>query len=177
MNYWNFECSQPLKCPKCSSELTVVNLITYEVTVKTFTMEDSGTTIPIYIIILGTNGQTPKKLLSDKGFATGSTVQVSIDTRDVGNLFGIILSINGYDNWRVEEVIVKKSGVTGYEEKVFKNSDNSVLTSPDKSLTIKLPRPDASEGEDDDNNNTSNSNSLLNNNDLQSILFYNIRGY
>jgi hypothetical protein len=167
MNYWNFECGEPLKCPKCSSELTVVNLISYDITVKTNPMEDSGTAIPIYIILLGTNGQTPKKLMSDKGFPTGLTVQVSIDTKDVGTMYGIILSINGYDNWRPEEVIVKKPSASGCEEKIFKNVDNIVLATPDKSLTLKLPRPDASEGEDD-NTTTNNSNSLLNNNDLQS---------
>jgi hypothetical protein len=166
MNYWNFECSTELKCPKCSSELSVVNLITYDITVKTNSMEDSGTAVPIYIIIMGTNGQTPKKLLSDKGFPTGLTVQVSIDTKDVGNMYGIILSINGYDNWRPEEVIIKKPISSGSEEKIFKNLDNIILTTPDKSLTLKLPRPDSSEGEDQET--TNNPNSLLNTNDLQS---------
>jgi hypothetical protein len=166
MNYWNFECEKPVKCPRCSIELSVVNLIKYEITVKTNSMEDSGTNTPVYILLTGMNGSTPKKLLADKGFITGSLQQVSIETVDVGNLFGIDIYLNGYDNYRPEEIIVKKPNSSGgTEEKIFKNKLNSVLTNPLKGLKLTLPKPD-SNGEEEVQ--VSNTNSLLDNHDQES---------
>lgn len=167
MNYWNFECDKPVKCPRCSLELSVVNLKTYEITVKTNSMEDSGTNTPIYIILIGTNGQTPKKLLADRGFPTGSLNQVTVDSVDVGNLYGIDLFINGYDNWRPEEIIVKKPDSSGeIQEKIFKNKMNVVLSNPLKGLKLILPKPDAN-GEEEVH--SSISNSLLDNKDQESM--------
>lgn len=173
MNLWNFECKDILKFPRSMIELNVVNLINYDITLKTSAIEDSGTTVPVFIQILGTNGRTPKKLLTDRGFRTGTLIQVSIETRDVGNVYGITLFLNGYDNWRPEEVIVKKPNTNGgSQDKIFKNNDNLALTQPDKGMTLKLPRPESVTDEDDTT--TSNSSSLLDNKDQQSIYYYNI---
>jgi len=170
MNYWNFECEKPVKCPRCSLELSVVNLISYEITVKTSSMEDSGTNTPLYITLTGTNGTTPKKLLADKGFGTGSLTQTSIDTVDVGNLYGIDLFINGYDNWRPEEIIAKKPNSSGgTQERIFKNKMNYVLTNPLKGLKLTLPKPD-SNGEEEVH--SSNTNSLLDNKDQESKNYF-----
>lgn len=170
MNFWNFECDKPVKCPRCSIELSVVNLITYDITVKTSNMEDSGTNTPIYVMLIGMNGQTPKKLLADKGFGTGSLIQTSIDTVDIGNLYGIHLFINGYDNWRPEEIIVKKPNSSGgTQERIFKNKSNFVLTNPLKGLKLTLPKPDTNGEEEVE---VSNSNSLLDNKDQERNYFY-----
>ncbi len=169
MNYWNFECNKPIKYPRCSLELSVINLISYEITVKTSSMEDSGTNTPIYITLTGTNRTTPKKLLADKGCGTGSLIQASIETVDVGNLYGLDLFINGYDNWRPEEIIVKKPNSNGgTQEKIFKNKLNFVLSSPLKGLKLTLPKPD-SNGEEEEEIETTNTNSLLDNRDQESI--------
>jgi hypothetical protein len=167
MNYWNFECEKPIKCPQqCVQELNVVNLLTYDITVKTSSIENSGTSLPVYIVIWGSNGKTPKKLLADKGFATGSLMQVSMQTLDVGVPYGISLYLNGNDLWRPDEIIVKKINSNGEsQEKNFKNSDNRVLTSMDKSLTLKLPK-----SEDSDESSNSNSSSLLDTKDQEKII-------
>ena len=80
-------------------------------TVKTNNIQYSDTTEPIYIQFIGIIRNSPEKLLSDTGFARGTLSQVSIDTTEVGLLYGITLSIKGYDNWKPEEIIVKKQGM------------------------------------------------------------------
>ncbi len=121
--------------------MSVVNLVTYDITVKTSQIENSGTSLPIYIILWGSNGKSPKKLLADKGFKTASLVQLSLATLDIGSPYGISLYLNGNDLWRPDEIIVKKINSSGESiEKNFKNLDNRVLISMDKSLTFKLPR-------------------------------------
>jgi hypothetical protein len=169
MNYWNFECEKAIKCPqRCVMELNVVNLLTYDITVKTSTIENSGTSLPIYVVIWGSNGKTPKKLLADKGFQTGSLVQVSLQTLDVGNPHGITFYLNGNDLWRPEEIIIKKINSTGEsEEKNFKNVDNRILSSMDKSLTLKLPKLGDNDSDDSSN---SNSSSLLDTRDLEKVI-------
>jgi hypothetical protein len=146
MNYWNFECTNPIKCPKCSSELMIANLITYEISVKTNSVNDSGTSMPVYISIVGTSGQSPKKLLSERGFETNSLVPVQVITRDIENIYAINLYLEGYDNWRPEEVIIKKTNVGGQcDERIFRNVNNLDINSPDKTLTLKLPKDSESD--------------------------------
>ena len=168
-NYWYFECDKFLKCPHhCSIELPVVNMIKYDITIKTSSMEDSGTSLEVYIVIWGTNGKTPQKLLSNKGFATGSLDQLSLESADVGDIYGVTLYLNGNDKWRPEEVIVKKPSSSGsMQEKVFRNTQNSVIVSWEKSLTIKLPSPESNTDEPID---LRNPNSLLDNNDQQKVI-------
>lgn len=121
----------------------VVNLITYDVTVKTNKLSNSDTRDPIYISFIGTYNVSPEKLLSDQGFAKGTLNQVSVDTSDVGLLYGITLYMKGYDSWKPEEIIVKKPTAGGSpEERIFKVPAEAVLESPDKPITIKLPKPE-----------------------------------
>jgi PLAT/LH2 domain len=170
MNYWNFECNKPLKCPNCTVELSVVNIIQYTLSIKTSNYENSGTTEPIYIQFIGTSGKTPEKLLSEKGFGKGSLMKVTIDSIDVGSVYGIILHIKGYDCWRPEEIIVKKPGINSInlEEKIFKIPPSVMIDSPVKPYTLKLPKPEFSNlGEEEK---STNSNSLLDSKDQQSIL-------
>jgi len=165
MNYWNFECSQPIKCPKCTVEFGVSKVITYEVAVKTSFVQGSGTHEQIYLTFLGTKAKSPMKLLAARGLEQGSLVTTTLDTIDVGSLYGITLNINGYDNWIPEEVIVKKPTTSGMEEKIFKFQDGEVLTTPNRPLTKKLARNIASQ---EDSESTTNSDSLLNSSDQQS---------
>ncbi len=171
MNYWNFECSKPIKCPMCTVEFGVSKVITYEVAVKTSFVEGSGTHEAIYITFLGTKEKSPMKQIAGRGFDQGSLVTTSVDTVDVGSLYGITLNINGYDNWAPEEIIVKKPTDSGTEEKIFKFSEDEVLTSPDRPLTKKLPRNVASQ---EDSIKTSDTDSLLDFNDQQSKVFINL---
>jgi hypothetical protein len=121
----------------------VVNIITYEVTIKTNRLANSDTRDPIYITFIGTYGTSPQKLLSDQGFGKGTLNQVTIDSADVGLIYGITLNIKGFDSWKPEEIIVKKAGVgSDPEEKIFKIPAESILESPDKPLTLKLPKPE-----------------------------------
>jgi hypothetical protein len=173
MNFWSFECDKHFRCPICSIELPVVNMIIYDITVKTSSIEDSGTSMPIYIVLWGTNGKTPEKLLVDKGFPTGSLVQSSVETMDVGNIYGITLYLNGDDLWRPEEIIVKKTNSNGStQEKIFKNTQNAVLKTDEKSLTLKLPKPDSYSSYDDEGPSSSVNSfaSLLDNKDLERVI-------
>jgi hypothetical protein len=159
--FWDFECNTPIKCPKCTAELTVANMVTYDIIVKTSSVEDSGTSMPIYISLLGSSGASPKKLLSENGFETGSVKTNQIETRNIENIYGINLYLIGYDSWRPEEIILRKQiGAGGnYEEKVFRNIKLLELNSPDKALTLKLPKQ---EGDLDESNiEKGSSNSLL----------------
>lgn len=169
MNYWTFECREPLQCPRnCQTELTVTNMENYDVTVKTSSLDNSGTTLPVYIVLWGNSKKSPKKLLTDRGFPTGSLVQSTISTLDVGNLYAISLYLNGDDMWRPEEIIVKKINSLGESvEKVFKNLGNSIVASLEKGLTIKLKNPD-SDSDSDESDDASNS--LLDRNDQQRII-------
>jgi hypothetical protein len=106
-NYWNFECNSQIKCPKCKSEIPISNLITYDLKIKTRDQEGSGTLENIYIQFFGELGKTPEKLLTDKGFDKGSVNNVSFESKYVGLVKGISLSIKGYDNWKPEYVIVR----------------------------------------------------------------------
>ena len=122
-----------------------MNLVTYEINVKTSSTENSGTREPIYIKFIGSRGKSPEKLLSEKGFDRGSLIQIQIDTIDVGSVFGITLFIKGYDIWRPEELNIKKPGSNlGIEEKIFKIPPNTVIESPAKPFTIKIQKPESS---------------------------------
>ena len=127
MNFWDFECDQPLKWPKSMIELNVANLIEYTLNIKTSSIDESGTTLPIYISLIGTNGKSPFKLLSNKGFLIGTQVQKTIKTIDVGIIEQIALRVNGNDNWIPEEIIIRKTadtdseGKTTKKEQIFKN--------------------------------------------------------
>ena len=149
----------------CTVEFGVSKVITYEVAVKTSFIEGSGTHEAIYITFLGTKAKSPMKQLAGRGLDQGSLVTTTIDTVDVGSLYGITLNINGYDNWIPEEIIIKKPSNAGTEEKIFKFAETDVLTSPDRPLTRKLARNIASQ---EDSDNSSNTDSLLDFADQQS---------
>ena len=112
--------------------------------VKTSTLTNSYTREPIYIKLIGTARMSPEKILSENGSTKDTLNEVSIDTSDVGIVYGITLSIKGYDNWKPDEIIVKKQGdKRDSEEKIFKIPNDFLLESPYKPQTIKLSKPES----------------------------------
>lgn len=165
MDSWNFECEDIIKCPKCSQELFVVSMNHYEVTVKTSSIENSGTSVPIYIQFWGTDSISPRKLLSDKGLESGSIETVSVETMSVGNLYAVSLSIIGYDEFLPDEIIVKYANINGKQERVFRNKENEILENSEKSLMLKLPKPNSDENEEEIEEANKNFNSILSSKD------------
>ena len=82
----------------------------YSVSIKTSSQADSGTTAPIYIEFIGLLGRSPKKILSEQGLQLGNSDDLEIRTMDVGTVYGVVLSMTKSDNYRPEEIIVKRSG-------------------------------------------------------------------
>ena len=79
----------------------------------------------------------------------GSLVQIHIESINVGSVLGIMLFIKGNDEWRPEEIIVKKSAENvGFEEKVFKVPGNAILDSPARPLTLELNLPESNNSDD-----------------------------
>jgi len=56
----------------------------YDFKVFTDAVEGSDTKAPIYVVIIGTDGKSAKKILSEKGFEKGSSVDVRVFAKDVG---------------------------------------------------------------------------------------------
>jgi len=54
--------------------------------------ENAGTDSPIYITLIGEEGKTARKILTEDGFVEGTTEDIEINAKDVGSIHGIILS-------------------------------------------------------------------------------------
>jgi len=54
--------------------------------------ENAGTESPIYITLIGEEGKTARKILTEDGFTEGTTEDIEINAKDVGPIHGIILS-------------------------------------------------------------------------------------
>lgn len=144
----------------------------YDVTIKTSAIENSGTKAPIYIQLVGDLKTSPKKLLSDRGFDTSSLDNVLIITIDIGNLYGVNLSIDGYDDYRPEELIIKYDSYNGKQDRIFKNKDNVVISSTESFISFRLVKPNSNSNnltDYSDNNNNVDSQNILNTKDLSSI--------
>lgn len=170
MEAWNFECEESIKCPKCSTQLFVVSLVDYEITLKTSSLDNSGTTVPIYIQLWGTDAIAPKKLLSDKGFETGTTETLVIRTMNVGNLYAVSITIIGFNEFLPEEIIVKYDSQNGRQERMFKNTENEIIDSSDKTLMLKLPKPNSKDNESEYEKANKNFNSVLSSKDKLKVI-------
>ena len=163
MNFWDFECAQPLKWPKAMIELNVANLIEYTINIKTSSSEESGTTLPVFISLQGINGKSPFKLLSNKGFLIGSKVQKVIKTIDVGLIEHIFLKVNGNDNWIPDEIVIRKGNdnkESVKKEQIFKNYKHiAVLGQTQLRLSLH-----------EDDNEDSIQNTILNANEINNII-------
>jgi len=60
--------------------------------------------------LIGVEGKTSKKILTEDGFDTGSTVEVEINAADVGSIYGVILSQTSSDPWAPQLITVKRAG-------------------------------------------------------------------
>jgi len=57
-------------------------------------------------VIVGSIGKTAKKILSEKGFKKGALDEITIHSKDVGDIYEIILSETVTDPWGPETIIV-----------------------------------------------------------------------
>lgn len=169
MNYWMFECTIRLNCPiLCEAEYSLTDMENYDLTVRTSSSENAGTRAPVYIQLWGAYKRSPKKLLSEKGYLTGSLVQSSITTGNVGDVTAITLFLDGDDNWMPQEIIVRKINSSGYSaEAQFFNTGNYQVDSIDKGVTIKLNNGEIPNGDDSNNEHSS---SVLDETDRKSII-------
>ncbi|MCQ2815708.1 MAG: hypothetical protein MJ252_00430 [archaeon] len=171
MNFWDFECDKSLKWPISMIELNAANLIEYNLSIKTSSLDGSGTIFPIYISFIGSQCKSPFKLLSNKGFGIGSIIQQTIKTIDVGYIQQITLKINGNDNWIPEEIVVRKSsengGNQGLYEKVFKNYKNLAVEDLNP-LTLTLE--ENSDSIINDSSQSLKTYSILDENDMKNLI-------
>lgn len=68
------------------------------------------------MIIVGTGGRTAKKILSATGFEEGSSVKTILHAKDVGTVYGAILSQTVSDSWIPDKITIKRAG---FEETII----------------------------------------------------------
>jgi len=91
--FWDFDCQTEIACPKrCVEVMTLTGSQKYEISVQTLSKENAGTDSPIYITLIGEEGKTARKILTEDGFVEGTTEDIEINAKDVGSIHGIILS-------------------------------------------------------------------------------------
>jgi len=115
--FWDFDCQTEIACPKrCVEVMTLTGSQKYEITVQTLSKENAGTDSPIYITLIGEEGKTARKILSEDGFTEGTTEEIEINAKDVGPIHGIIVSQTVHDPWALGIIVVKRAG---QEESTF----------------------------------------------------------
>lgn len=72
--------------------MTLTGSQKYEITVTTSSDDNAGTDSAIYVVLLGEEGKTARKILTEDGFEGGETEEIKINAKDVGPVYGIILS-------------------------------------------------------------------------------------
>jgi len=139
--FWDFDCQEVISCGKhCSTVMKLAGSQRFEITSTTSAKDGAGTDAPIYIQILGVDGRTAKKILTEDGFEQGSTETVTINAMDVGQVYGIVLSETQSDSWTPEKISVKRAGI---EESVFE-AKGQMLNCPNQcAITLSLPKPGA----------------------------------
>lgn len=109
--FWEFDCGEWLLCPKmCSEEMQLAGRSKYEVEVKTKGTVGAGTKAPLFIKLMGTHGDTVKKILTEDGLEQGSTETVEVLGKDIGDICGVRISMNKHDTWAPEMVKLTKKG-------------------------------------------------------------------
>lgn len=136
---WDFDCNNPISCPKtCSDELYLAGNQHYSLLVKTANEAGSASKVPIYVEFIGTEGRSPKKLLSETGFAQGEPRDIEIITKDVGTVYGVVFSMYKSDDWIPDSIVVKRSGK---ESSTFQAKGQSLKCPLQCTLTIMNPKP------------------------------------
>lgn len=91
----------------CQEELLPEGDTAYEVTLKTSDEEDAGTTSPMIIGLVGSNGISPNQMFSETGAEAGSQVQTVIKVEDLGDITGYYLELTDPGKWKGAFMIVK----------------------------------------------------------------------
>lgn len=91
----------------CSVEIEADGPVPYDITIKTCDEGDSGTNKPILFDLLGTKGFAQTKLMTEKGYTTGSSHTKKIYVNDVGEVTGFKLRLADSGRWNPCLVIVK----------------------------------------------------------------------
>jgi len=110
--YWTFDCDElGFSCPKrCTYEMELAGTYRYTILVKTDDKEEAGTDAPIYVDLVGTQGRTPVKILSEKGFEKSTSTTKVISGKDLGDVYGIVLSETVNDPWTPKFIKVTYKG-------------------------------------------------------------------
>jgi hypothetical protein len=67
------------------------------VEVKTRSNIGAGTKAPLFIQILGSDGDTVKKILAEDGYQAGETEKVEITGKDIGSICGVKISMTNHE--------------------------------------------------------------------------------
>jgi hypothetical protein len=78
--------------------------------VRTAGDKEAGTESPIYVQLLGTVGKTDIKLLSDTGFEKDTAVTIDHRGKDIGDVYGIVLTETVRDPWTCLDIEVEYKG-------------------------------------------------------------------
>jgi len=78
----------------CSEEMILAGRSKYEVEVKTRGTVGAGTKAPMFIKILGTLGDTTRKILVEDGLEQGSTETIEVLGKDIGDICGVKINMN-----------------------------------------------------------------------------------
>jgi hypothetical protein len=110
--YWIFDCDKlGFSCPdRCVYEIELAGTYQYEYTIRTAGDKEAGTESPIFVQLLGTTGKTDIKLLSDTGFKKDSAEIIDHRGKDIGDVYGIILTESTADPWTCLDIQVEYKG-------------------------------------------------------------------
>lgn len=110
----NFQCLKRLEpCTNvsnqfiCQAELLPEGDTAYEITVKSNDEEDSGTTSPLLIGVIGAKGISNIQMLSETGIDAGSQVTAVVKVNDVGNVSGYQIELTEPGKWKGSYMIIK----------------------------------------------------------------------
>lgn len=110
----NFQCLKRLEpCTNvsnqfiCQADLLPEGDTAYEITVKSNDEEDSGTTSPLLIGVIGSKGISNIQMLSESGIEAGNLVTSVIKVNDVGPVTGYQMELSEPGKWKGSYMIIK----------------------------------------------------------------------
>ena len=109
----------------CMEELLPEGDTAYEVTIKTSDEENSGTSSPILIGLVGEKGISPIQMFSESGLEEGSQEQNVVRVNDLGEITGYYLEMTDPGKWKGGFMIVKT--IKTEEMKTFDLKDVSLV--------------------------------------------------
>jgi len=117
---YNFQCLRPLgpctstEPKKCILDIEVDGHSGYEISVKTGDAPDDGTDSPITFNVIGKKAKGQKKMLSEKGFKSGSSETVTVYSSPVGIPVGFTIGLENKGKWKPLKVDIKDLGNNYY---------------------------------------------------------------